>query len=181
MQVRSKDKRLAEVLGNIAYFSPLANCFLCKIRDSDDLIYLFLLCSSRYSSRNLSSPIKASIHFSLSRSGILSLDKADAVIEITEWVEVPKKNLTVENSTISSNVSAESATGNSSEGNNESIQTDIGNSNTSNTSAEEQASAEPATEKKLKKRTFRVPLKVNVNWSPLFCDYLNWVAIFGKN
>ncbi|WVZ07493.1 hypothetical protein V8G54_020839 [Vigna mungo] len=116
--------------------------------------------SEKYSSRNLSSPIKASIHFSLSRSGILSLDKADAVIEITEWVEVPKKNLTVENSTISSNVSAESAAGNSSEGNNESIQTDIGNSNTSNTSAEEQASAEPATEKKLKKRTFRVPLKI---------------------
>ncbi|XP_014497815.1 heat shock 70 kDa protein 17 [Vigna radiata var. radiata] len=116
--------------------------------------------SEKYSSRNLSSPIKASIHFSLSRSGILSLDKADAVIEITEWVEVPKKNLTVENSTISSNVSAESAAGNSSEGNNESIQTDIGNSNTSNTSAEEKASAEPATEKKLKKRTFRVPLKI---------------------
>ncbi|BAT83407.1 hypothetical protein LR48_Vigan03g027400 [Vigna angularis] len=116
--------------------------------------------SEKYSSRNLSSPIKASIHFSLSRSGILSLDKADAVIEITEWVEVPKKNLTVENSTISSNVSAESAAGNSSEGNNESIQTDLGSSNTSNTSAEEQASAEPATEKKLKKRTFRVPLKI---------------------
>ncbi|KAK7327235.1 hypothetical protein VNO80_31600 [Phaseolus coccineus] len=116
--------------------------------------------SEKYSSRNLSSPIKASIHFSLSRSGILSLDRADAVIEITEWVEVPKKNLTIENSTISSNGSAESAAGNSSEGSNGSIKTDSGISKTSNTSAEEQAAAELATEKKLKKRTFRVPLKI---------------------
>ncbi|KAL2585525.1 hypothetical protein AAZV13_13G003200 [Glycine max] len=78
--------------------------------------------SEKYSSRNLSSPIKTNIHFSLSRSGILSLDRADAVIEITEWVEVPRKNLTIENSTVSSNVSAESAAGNSSEENNESVQ-----------------------------------------------------------
>ncbi|RVX11271.1 Heat shock 70 kDa protein 17 [Vitis vinifera] len=46
--------------------------------------------SAKYSSRNLSSPIKANLHFSLSRSGILSLDRADAVTEITEWIEVPK-------------------------------------------------------------------------------------------
>ncbi|RDX66828.1 Heat shock 70 kDa protein 17, partial [Mucuna pruriens] len=116
--------------------------------------------SEKYSSRNLSSPIKANIHFSLSRSGILSLDRADAVIEITEWVEVPRKNLTIENSTISSNVSAESAGSNDSEENNESIQTDSGINKTSNVSAEEQAATEPATEKKLKKRTFRVPLKI---------------------
>jgi len=89
--------------------------------------------------------------------------------------------LTIESSTISSNGSAESAAGNSSEESNESIKTDSGISKTSNTSAEEQAAAELATEKKLKKRTFRVPLKVNVNWPPLFCDYLNWVVNFGKN
>lgn len=124
---------------------------------------MFLPCSSRYSSRNLSSPIKANIHFSLSRSGILSLDRADAVIEITEWVEVPKKNLTIENSTISSNVSAESAASNSSEKNNESTQTDSGINKTSNISDKEPP-AEPATEKKLKKKTFRVPLKVKANY-----------------
>ncbi|KAL5194097.1 Heat shock protein 17 [Glycine soja] len=116
--------------------------------------------SQKYSSRNLSSPIKANIHFSLSRSGILSLDRADAVIEITEWVEVPRKNLTIENSTISSNVSAESAAGNSTEENNESVQTDSGVNKASNISAEEQAATEPATEKKLKRQTFRVPLKI---------------------
>lgn len=124
---------------------------------------MFLFCSYRYSSRNLSSPIKANVHFSLSRSGVLSLDRADAVIEITEWVEVPKKNLTIENSTISSNVSDESGAKSNTEENNESMQSDGGNSKTSNASAEEQAAAEPATEKKLKKRTFRVPLKVKAN------------------
>jgi hypoxia up-regulated 1 len=31
--------------------------------------------------------------------GITSLDRAEAVIEMTEWVEVPKKNLTLENNT----------------------------------------------------------------------------------
>ncbi|MCI30581.1 heat-shock protein, partial [Trifolium medium] len=80
--------------------------------------------SEKYSSRNLSSPIKANVHFSLSRSGILSLDRADAVIEITEWVEVPRKNLTVENSTISSNVTDESSATNNSEENSEGVQSD---------------------------------------------------------
>ncbi|KAL5076176.1 hypothetical protein RYX36_015160 [Vicia faba] len=116
--------------------------------------------SEKYSSRNLSSPIKANVHFSLSRSGVLSLDRADAVVEITEWVEVPRKNLTIENSTISSNVSDESSASNNSEESSESVQSDSGINKTSNTSAEEQAAAEPATEKKLKKRTFRVPLKI---------------------
>jgi hypoxia up-regulated 1 len=81
-------------------------------------------------------------------------------------VEVPKKNLTIENSTISSNVSDDSGAKNNSEENNESVQSNGGISKTSNTSAEEQAAAEPATEKKLKKRTFRVPLKVKANRPP---------------
>ncbi|KAK1392758.1 hypothetical protein POM88_011814 [Heracleum sosnowskyi] len=55
--------------------------------------------SVKYSGRNLSSPIKASLHFSLCRSGIFSLDRVDAVIEVSEWVKIPKKKLTVENST----------------------------------------------------------------------------------
>ncbi|KAF8412647.1 hypothetical protein HHK36_000615 [Tetracentron sinense] len=43
--------------------------------------------SEKYSSRNLTSPIKANLHFFLSRSGILSLDRADVVIEVAEWVQ----------------------------------------------------------------------------------------------
>ncbi|PON77626.1 Heat shock protein 70 family [Trema orientale] len=117
--------------------------------------------SEKYASRNLSSPIKANLHFSLSRSGILSLDRADAVIEITEWVEVPKKNLTVENSTIASpNISLEVGAKNTSEESSANLHVDdAGTSNTSN-SGEEQSATDLGTERKLKKRTFRVPLKV---------------------
>lgn len=148
----------------IADLNPSRSCFNTKSVKSLIPSYSFgLFCSRRYSSRNLSSPIKANVHFSLSRSGVLSLDRADAVVEITEWVEVPRKNLTVENSTISSNVSDESGASNKSDENNESVQSDSGISKTSNTSAEEQAPAEPATERKLKKRTFRVPLKVKAS------------------
>lgn len=115
----------------------------------------------RYSSRNLSSPIKANLHFSLSRSGILSLYRADAVIEITEWVEVPKKNLTVENATFSApNVSLETGGGNSSEGSDENLHSDSGTINSSNSTVEEPNIIDQPTEKKLKKRTFRIPLKV---------------------
>uniref|UniRef100_A0A1J3JQR3 Heat shock 70 kDa protein 17 n=1 Tax=Noccaea caerulescens TaxID=107243 RepID=A0A1J3JQR3_NOCCA len=111
--------------------------------------------AEKYSSRNLSAPIKANLHFSLSRSGIISLDRGDAVVEITEWVEVPK-NVTVDNNNTTT------ATGNASDENSqenkEELQADDGNSTSSNTTTEEPAVVE--TERKLKKRTFRVALKV---------------------
>ncbi|GAB4830617.1 hypothetical protein Ancab_020383 [Ancistrocladus abbreviatus] len=122
--------------------------------------------SERFSSRNLSSPIKANLHFSLTRSGVLTLDHAEAVIEISEWVEVPKKNLTIENSTASSDITLEASTSanltvedgpkNTSEEN--SLHVDVSVSGASNSSAKEESNME-VTEKKLKKRTFRVPLK----------------------
>ncbi|XP_008229669.1 PREDICTED: heat shock 70 kDa protein 17 [Prunus mume] len=116
--------------------------------------------SEKYASRNLSSPIKASLHFSLSRSGVLSLDRADAVIELTEWVEVPKKNLTVENSTnVAPNVSTETGAKNSSEESNDNTE-DGGNSNTNNSTIEGQGTTDLGIERKLKKRTFRIPLKI---------------------
>ncbi|GAB4841806.1 hypothetical protein Ancab_022541 [Ancistrocladus abbreviatus] len=124
--------------------------------------------SEKYSSRNLSSPIKANLHFSLSRSGVLTLDRAEAVIEISEWVEVPKKNLTMDNSTSSANVTLEASTlanltveggpKNASEENSINSR-DTSSTNASDSSAEEESNAD-VTEKKLKKRTFRVPLKV---------------------
>ncbi|KAJ9692918.1 hypothetical protein PVL29_011840 [Vitis rotundifolia] len=116
--------------------------------------------STKYSSRNLSSPIKANLHFSISRSGILSLDRADAVIEITEWVEVPKVNVTLENSSAATpNISVETSPHNASEDSNENLHADGGIDNTSN-ATENQSDKDLGTEKKLKKRTFRVPLKV---------------------
>ncbi|XP_057958606.1 heat shock 70 kDa protein 17 [Malania oleifera] len=118
--------------------------------------------NEKYSSRNLSSPIKANMHFSLSRSGILSLDRAEAVIEISEWVEVPKKvNLTVENSTVASpTISVEADPQNASEESNNNLHVDDGISDTSNSTSKEQNTTDVVIEKKLKKRTFRVPLKI---------------------
>ncbi|XP_059432105.1 heat shock 70 kDa protein 17-like isoform X2 [Corylus avellana] len=116
--------------------------------------------SEKYSLRNLSSPIKTNLHFSLSRSGILSLDRADAVIEISEWVEVPKKNLTLDNSTTSPNISIEADAKNASEESNDNLHVDGGVVNTSSSNVEENNTIDLGTERKLKKRTFRVPLKI---------------------
>ncbi|RZS20077.1 hypothetical protein BHM03_00052544 [Ensete ventricosum] len=115
---------------------------------------------SRYVTRNLSAPIKANLHFSLSRSGVLSLDRVEAVIEISEWVEVPKKNTTLENNgTNSFNVSTETSPGNSSQDNTENLNSADSINGSSNSTKGEQAS-DIITEKVLKKKTFRVPLKV---------------------
>ncbi|XWS08210.1 hypothetical protein CRYUN_Cryun41cG0060200 [Craigia yunnanensis] len=117
--------------------------------------------AEKYSSRNLSSPVKANLHFSLSRSGILSLDQAEAVIQITEWVEVPKKNLNIENTTSASpNVSVDVGTKNTSEESNNSLDSDGGISNASNSSVEEPSAMDLGTERKLKKWTFKIPLKI---------------------
>lgn len=112
----------------------------------------------------MSSPIKTNLHFSLSRSGILSFDRADAVIEISEWVEVPKKNLTLDNSTTTSpNISVEADATNASEESNDNLHVDGGVSNTSSSNVEEHNTIDLGTERKLKKRTFRVPLKVQTS------------------
>ncbi|CAL9762617.1 unnamed protein product [Musa acuminata subsp. burmannicoides] len=116
--------------------------------------------SEKYVARNLSAPIKANLHFSLSRSGVLSLDRAEAVIEISEWVEVPKKNTTLENNATNSfNVSTETSPGNSSQDNAENLNSADSTNGSSNSTKGEQAS-DIITEKVLKKKTFRVPLKV---------------------
>ncbi|XP_077219546.1 heat shock 70 kDa protein 17-like isoform X2 [Tasmannia lanceolata] len=117
--------------------------------------------SEKYSSRNLSSPMKANLHFSTSRSGIISVDRAEAVIEISDWVEVPIKNFTPQNSTtVTSNSSVEASPGNSSDGSNENLNIEGGLNNSHSLNLEEKTSANVVTEKKLKKRTFRVPLKI---------------------
>ncbi|KAF6139540.1 hypothetical protein GIB67_015497 [Kingdonia uniflora] len=122
--------------------------------------------SDKYSSRNLSSPIKANLHYTLSRNGILSLDRAEAVIEISEWVDVPKKNLTAQNATTATpTISVDVGSGNISEGSTEKSGNDNMNSgsrinNTSDSNLGEQSILDVGTEKKLKKRTFRVPLKI---------------------
>ncbi|XP_076909877.1 heat shock 70 kDa protein 17-like [Bidens hawaiensis] len=113
--------------------------------------------SEKYMSRNLSAPVKANLHFSLSRSGIFSLDRADALIEISEWVEVPKKNQTLENANVSApvNSTVEADSANSAE------ETDDSTANSTNSTANDQNTVDLGTEKKLKKRTFRIPLKIS--------------------
>ncbi|OAY75538.1 Heat shock 70 kDa protein 17 [Ananas comosus] len=116
--------------------------------------------SEKYATRNLSSPIKANLHFSLSRSGIVSLDRAEALIEITEWVEVPKKNVSIEsNSTSNLNISAEAGSTNDGSTDKATPNSENGTDH-ANSTTDENNIAEVATEKVLKKRTFRVPLKV---------------------
>jgi hypoxia up-regulated 1 len=116
-------------------------------------------CLTRYSSRNLSAPIKANLHFSLSRSGIISLDRAEAVIEITEWVDVPKKILTLESNTMNQNSSSETGATNGTTDTKENLSS--GSDTNSSTTIDESNAQETVTEKVLKKRTFRVPLKVS--------------------
>ncbi|KAL8254175.1 hypothetical protein R6Q59_032396 [Mikania micrantha] len=131
--------------------------------------------SEKYMSRNLSSPVKANLHFSLSRSGILSLDRADAVIEISEWIEVPKKNQTLENTNASAplnlTVDADYANSEASDVPNPAdLTTKLVNSTENN-----QNTVDLGTEKKLKKRTFRIPLKISeksVGSAPLSEDSL---------
>ncbi|GKV07276.1 hypothetical protein SLEP1_g19072 [Rubroshorea leprosula] len=90
--------------------------------------------SEKYASHNLSAPIKTNLHFSLSRSGIISLDRVDSVIEISEWVEVPRKNISAENATVaSSNISAEVGAEKVSEENKEGLNSDSVVSSASNT------------------------------------------------
>ncbi|KAH9287774.1 hypothetical protein KI387_031891 [Taxus chinensis] len=119
---------------------------------------------AKYAARNLSSPIKTNLHFSLSRSGLVSFDRAETVIEVSEWIEVPAKNLTVENSTsISSNATTESSSnpGSSSEKGEGDFGVEGSENNTTITNPQKTTEdVKPATEKKLRKRTFRVPLKI---------------------
>ncbi|XP_078149329.1 heat shock protein 70 (Hsp 70) family protein [Carex rostrata] len=123
--------------------------------------------ADKYSARNLSAPIKATMHFSLSRSGVVSLDRAEAVIEITEWVDVPiKKNLTlesnIENSTTTSPEAGSTNNDTTKDGaKDKNPENNANDGDSSSTKEEEKKNTEEVkTEKVLKKRTFRVPLKI---------------------
>lgn len=122
---------------------------------------------SKYGSRNLSSPMKTNLHFSLSRSGVLSFDRAETVVEFSEWVDVPVKNqATNETKPTLKKPDLSSET----EGNGpEDLTTKVEDGATleaSNTTDAKDSSIsetpvqEVIMEKKLRKRTVRVPLKI---------------------
>lgn len=107
------------------------------------------------------------MHFSLSRSGVVSLDRAEAVIEITEWVDVPiKKNLTLEsnneNNTTTNPEAGSTNNDATKDGAKDKNPENSANDGDSSSTKEEKKknTEEVKTEKVLKKRTFRVPLKV---------------------
>jgi len=93
---------------------------------------------------------------------VVSFDRVETVIEVSEWVDVPVKNLTAENSTsILSNASSESSTSpTSSSEKEEGNLSGEGFENNATTTENVTQDSKPITEKKLRKRTFRVPLKV---------------------
>ncbi|GKV46100.1 hypothetical protein SLEP1_g53111 [Rubroshorea leprosula] len=97
--------------------------------------------SEKYSSHNLSAPIKTNLHFSLSRSGM---------------------NATIASSNISAEVGAEKAPEENKEGlNSDSVVSRASNTNTNtDTTVEEPSTVDLGTKKRLKKKTFRVPLKI---------------------
>lgn len=128
---------------------------------------------SKYMSWNLSAPIKTNVHFSLSRSGFLSLDRAETVVEVSEWVEIPVKRPMNDTKSINNQMNKTSETPEGQEAQEEEGLNDITKSReedsvaeNSNTTEANNALKEPAPEfeivmeKKLRKRTIRVPLKV---------------------
>ncbi|KAH7290771.1 hypothetical protein KP509_30G063000 [Ceratopteris richardii] len=116
---------------------------------------------AKHGSRNLSSPMKTNLHFSLSRSGILSFDKAETVVEFSEWIEVPAKNQAKNETKATSekpNVSPENVKNETERKSKDvSSSTDLGTPQNETTSEQD---VPVIMEKKLRKRTIRVPLKI---------------------
>lgn len=139
--------------------------------------------TAKYGAFNLTQPLKAALHFVLSRSGIVSLDRAEVVAEFSEWYEVPNvvvpaanasANATAEggNGTTTSNSTAgsEEDGGEDAEGQEEAPQApaegeapeasaELGSSDGGAEGAKNGSTAVPM-KRKLRKRTVRIPLKI---------------------
>ncbi|CAA2985426.1 heat shock 70 kDa 17 [Olea europaea subsp. europaea] len=126
--------------------------------------------SLAYESEDFMPPGASSLTFALyavssltdssEKSGVFSLDGVDVVVEITEWVEVPQKNVTTGNPTSASSNDTEAGLKSSSEESSDKLEINDSMSNASISSVTRSATSDIAIEKKLKKRTFRLPLKV---------------------
>eukprot|EP00246_Nothoceros_aenigmaticus_P009891 TRINITY_DN2591_c0_g2_i2.p1 TRINITY_DN2591_c0_g2~~TRINITY_DN2591_c0_g2_i2.p1 ORF type:complete len:624 (+),score=158.76 TRINITY_DN2591_c0_g2_i2:87-1874(+) len=112
---------------------------------------------TKYASLNLSAPIKTTLHFSISRSGVINLDRAETVVEVTEWYEVP-----VQNTTVDANQTATLETSGQTENISKTETIEEGKAERSDHQelGENPSGSKPLTRKKLRKRTIRVPLKV---------------------
>lgn len=124
--------------------------------------------TDRHGSRNLSSPMKTNLHFSVSTSGVLSFDRAETVVEFSEWIDVPVKNQTKNETKATLQKQPDGSSDLEGNGRENSSRVEDGHSlEASNfTNANESSAQEVIMEKKLRKRTIRVPLKV-------FCEIKN--------
>lgn len=123
-----------------------------------DLLSVVFCSLCRYASHNLSAPIKTTLHFSLSRSGVISLDRAETVVEISELYDVPIQNTTVDSN--QTTVPPEKAGQPDSVSGAENVKEGTTGDDQKEPS-HDSAADKPLTTKKLRKRTIRIPLKVS--------------------
>lgn len=114
----------------------------------------------RYKNHNVSAPMKTVLHFSLDRSGVVNLDRAEQVVEVSEWIDVvdPLSNIT----SLLANLTANGDL-NGTDLNLTKILTDDGSLATGNLAGANNETAPAAPKQKLRKRILRVPLKVRWN------------------
>jgi len=106
--------------------------------------------------------MKTVLHFSLDRSGVVNLDRAEQVVEVSEWIDVvdPLSNITA----LLANLTANGTVGdfNSSDFNLTNILSHDGSLINGNVAGANNETAPPAPKQKLRKRILRVPLKVRL-------------------
>ena len=104
--------------------------------------------------------MKTVLHFTLDRSGIVNLDRAEQVVEVSEWVDVvdPLANITA----LLANLTANGTVGdlNGTDFNLTKLMTPDGNLANGTVAGANNETAPSAPKQKLRKRILRVPLKV---------------------
>lgn len=105
--------------------------------------------------------MKTILHFSLDRSGVVNLDRAEQVVEVSEWIDVvdPLANLT----SLLANLTANGTVGdlNGTDFNLTKLLTDDGSLANETVAGANNETAPQAPKQKLRKRILRVPLKVH--------------------
>lgn len=121
----------------------------------------------RYSTYNLTNPLKTSLHFEITRSGLVGVEKAEVVVEFSEWTEV--RVPIISNQTVGGNATGNGTQPGAEGGGGEGNATEAASGAPGN--ATEVAAEEPQYEikQKLRKRTIRVPLEVP-NPTPWLCS-----------
>lgn len=105
----------------------------------------------KYKNHNQSAPMKTVMHFSLDRNGVVNLDRAEQVVEVSEWVDVvdPVSNITALLANLTANGSVLDMNGTGSDFNLTKLLNENGNGTDST-----------GPKQKLRKRILRVPLKL---------------------